>query len=365
MKLRNVCYAAMGALALCLGACQQPVEPQETVIAERWSEEQANAWYAKLPWLAGVDYINASSINQIEMWSQDTYKADEIDKELSWAAELGFNTLRVYLSSVVYENDPEGLKERMDNFLTICQKHQIKPLFTIFDDCWNAESAYGKQPDPKPGVHNSGWVQDPAASLRQDTVTLYPKMEKYVKDLLTTFGQDERILLWDLWNEPGNSNHGVSTLPHLKKVFEWAREANPSQPLTCGVWNWNDSFAPLNAYQIEQSDVVSYHNYNDRADHEQTIKYFKMFNRPLVCTEYMARRNNSLFSTIMPLLKENKVVAINWGFVAGKTNTIFAWDEPKPNEKEPKLWFHDIYRQDKTPFDPAEVALIKSLTGKE
>ena len=186
-----------------------------------------------------------------------------------------------------------------------------------------------------------------------------------MKDLLTTFGQDERILLWDLWNEPGNSNHGVSTLPHLKKVFEWAREANPSQPLTCGVWNWNDSFAPLNAYQIEQSDVVSYHNYNDRADHEQTIKYFKMFNRPLVCTEYMARRNNSLFSTIMPLLKENKVVAINWGFVAGKTNTIFAWDEPKPNEKEPKLWFHDIYRQDKTPFDPAEVALIKSLTGKE
>ena len=141
MKLRNVCYAAMGALALCLGACQQPVEPQETAIAERWSEEQANAWYAKLPWLAGVDYINASSINQIEMWSQDTYKADEIDKELGWAEELGFNTLRVYLSSVVYENDPEGLKERMDNFLTICQKTQIKQNFTIFDDCWDAESA--------------------------------------------------------------------------------------------------------------------------------------------------------------------------------------------------------------------------------
>ena len=234
----------------------------------------------------------------------------------------------------------------MDDFLSICEKHHIKPLFCIFDDCWNAESSYGKQPDPKPGVHNSGWVQDPAVSLRKDTLTLYPKMEKYVKDLLTTFGKDERILLWDLWNEPGNRGHVTEALPMLKRVFQWAREANPSQPVTSGIWNWGDDFAPLNAFQLENSDVVSYHNYSDRADHEQCIKYLKMFNRPLVCTEYMARRNNSFFSTIMPLLKENKVVAINWGFVAGKTNTIFAWDEPLPDVAEPKLWFHDIFRQD-------------------
>ena len=84
----------------------------------------------------------------------------------------------------------------------------------------------------------------------------------------------------------------------------------------------------------------------------------------MICTEYMARRNNSRFDNIMPMLKANNVGAINWGFVAGKTNTIFAWDEPKPDQKEPELWFHDIYRQDKTPFDANEVELIKKLTGK-
>ncbi|MDY3141425.1 MAG: 1,4-beta-xylanase, partial [Parabacteroides sp.] len=63
------------------------------------------------------------------------------------------------------------------------------------------------------------------------------------------------------------------------------------------------------------------------------------------------------------LLKENKVVAINWGFVAGKTNTIFAWDEPLPDVAEPKLWFHDIFRQDGTPFSQEEVDCIRSLTG--
>ena len=343
-----------------MSACQDGQETQSA--AQRWSEEKANEWYANLPWMAGADYINADAINQIEMWSGDTYNHDQIDKELSWAEDLGFKTLRVYLSSVVYENDPEGLKQRKDDFLTICQGHGIRPLFVFFDDCWNAESAYGKQPEPKPGVHNSGWVRDPSASLREDTVSLYPKMETYVKDVLTTFKDDERILLWDLWNEPGNSGHDLSTLPLLKRVFGWAREVNPSQPLTSGLWRWADDFAPLNAFQLENSDVISYHNYNDVDDHTQCVKYLTMTNRPLICTEYMARRNNSFFQTIMPMLKAHKVAAINWGFVAGKTNTIFAWDEPLPDLQEPPLWFHDIYRQDGTPFSQEEVDSIKALT---
>ena len=361
MKLTKFVMSA--ACVLAMSACCN--QAKQEAPAQRWSEEKANEWYAQLPWLAGADYINADAINQIEMWSADTYNHDQIDKELGMAEGIGFNTLRVYLSSVVYDTDPEGLKQRTDDFLGICQSHGIKPLFCIFDDCWNPESSYGKQPDPKPGIHNSGWVQDPSVSLRADTVSLYPKMEKYVKALLTTFANDERILLWDLWNEPGNQGHGVETLPMLKRVFEWAREVNPSQPLTSGIWCWDDSFAPLNAYQLENSDVISYHNYNPLDDHEQTVKYLKMMNRPLVCTEYMARRNKSFFQTIMPMLKANKIVAINWGFVAGKTNTIFAWSEPRPDVAEPELWFHDIFRQDGTPFSQEEVDSIMSLTGKK
>ena len=246
MKAKKVLLYAAGVLAMFVGACQCEKEARTT--AQRWSEEKAYEWYAQLPWMAGADYINAGDISQIEMWSGDAYNHDQIDKELTWAEDLGFKTLRVYLSSVVYENDPEGLKQRMDDFLTICQGHGIRPLFVFFDDCWNAESAYGKQPDPKPGVHNSGWVRDPSASLREDTVSLYPKMEAYVKDVLTTFKDDDRVLLWDLWNEPGNSNHGVSTLPLLKRVFGWAREVNSSQTVTRGVWNWSVDFATLNAY---------------------------------------------------------------------------------------------------------------------
>ena len=164
--------------------------------------------------------------------------------------------------------------------------------------------------------------------------------------------------------EPGNSDYFESTLPLLKKVYGWAREANPSQPLTMGIWNFDDRFLELNAFQLEHSDVISYHNYDNLASHEQEVKYLKLLNRPLVCTEYMARRRGSTFQSIMPMLKKNKVVAINWGFVSGKTNTIFAWDDPQPDVKEPELWFHDIIRQDGTPFSQEEVDTIRSLTGK-
>ena len=333
-------------------------------VASRWTEAKANIWYAQQPWMSGCDYIPATAINQIEMWSKNTYDHPQIDKELGWAEELGFKTMRVFLSSVVYAHDPQGLKERMNDFLTICDRHGIRPLFVFFDDCWNPESNYGKQPDPKPGVHNSGWVRDPSMSLRKDTVTLYRNLSKYVKDILTTFGKDKRVLLWDLYNEPGNSDQKTASLPLLRKIFEWARSVNPSQPLTAGVWNLSKDFAPLNAFQLENSDVISYHNYDPAYKHSEEIKYLQALDRPLVCTEYMARRNGSFFSSVMPLLKANKVVAINWGFVSGKTNTIYAWDTPIPDGHEPELWFHDIYRQNKTPFDPEEIKLIKKLNGK-
>ena len=345
----------------------QPVKAQQQekdVLAPRWSEAKVNAWYASLPWMSGCDYIPATAINQIEMWSKETYDHKQIDKELGWAQELGFKTMRVFLSSVVYDHDPQGMKDRMNDFLTICDRHGIRPLFVFFDDCWNAESKYGKQPAPKPGIHNSGWVRDPAMSLRKDTTTLYSDLSRYVKDILSTYGNDRRVLMWDLYNEPGNSGQGVASLPLLRKVFEWARSVNPSQPLTAGIWNLEKKYAPLNAFQLEHSDVISYHNYAAAPEHREEIKYLQALNRPLACTEYMARKRDSFFSTIMPLLKENKVIAINWGFVAGKTNTIFAWGTPIPDGHEPKVWFHDILRQDRTPYDPKEVQFIKKMNGK-
>lgn len=333
--------------------------------AGRWSEAKALAWGKKQPWLVGCNYIPSNAINQIEMWSADTWSPELIDKELAWAEGLGFNTLRVFLSSVVWENDADGFKKRVDEFLNICAAHSIRPHLVFFDDCWNAESSYGKQPEPKPGVHNSGWVRDPAMSLRDDTATLYPRLEAYVTDIITTFADDDRVLFWDMYNEPGNSGEKGASLPLVKKTVEWARAARPSQPLTVGVWSNDPEFDKLNAWSLNNSDIISYHNYSGPEHHNVMAQGMKMHNRPVVCTEYMSRTSGSTFASIMPILKKHNIGAINWGFVKGKTNTIFTWAEVVPSGKEPKVWFHDIYRPDGSAFDNKEIKTIRSLTGKE
>lgn len=344
--------------------CSACVQQHKGNRVERWTEEQAQTWYEDQPWLVGCNYAPATAINQIEMWSKDTFDPQQIDKELTWAEDLGFNTLRVFLSSVVWKHDAEGLKQRMDQFLDICQKHGIRPFFVFFDDCWNRESHYGKQPEPVPGKHNSGWVQDPSYTARQDTATLFPWLQQYVEDIVTSFGHDERVLMWDLFNEPGNHGNDGQSLPLLRNVFRWARACQPIQPITAGVWSSDSQRTALHAVMLEQSDVITYHCYGDEARQMGYINFLKMHNRPLICTEYMARRSNSRFQNILPLLKKEKVGAVNWGLVAGKTNTMYAWDEVIPSGDEPKLWFHDIFRQDGTAFDEAEVDCIRQETGK-
>ena len=323
-----------------------------------WPIEKANAWYANHKWLSGADYIPATAINQLEMWQAETFDPATIDKELGWAEDIGFNTMRVFLHSVAWKTDPEGFKKRVDRFLAIAAKHKIEPMLVFFDDCWNKEPKAGKQPEPKTGIHNSGWMQDPGQPASNDA-SLYPALEKYVTDLMTSFAHDKRILLWDLYNEPGNSGKNDSSMVLLSKIFQWARAVNPDQPISAGLWDWG--YEKLNAFQALNSDIITYHNYDEPAQHLRVIQLLKAFGRPLICTEYMARIRNSRFSNIMPLLKKENVGAINWGFVSGKTNTIYAWDTPMKDGAQPIEWFHDIFFTNGTPYRQDEVELIKKM----
>jgi len=334
-------------------------DKEKKTVADIWSVEKAQEWSKSQPWLRGSNFNPSTAINQLETWQAESFDPVTIDRELGWAESIGFNCMRVYLHHLAWEIDKDGFKKRINDYLTIANKHGIKTIFVFFDDCWNPTYKAGKQPDPKPGIHNSGWVRDPGDLLfsNPEIITV---LEEYVKDILTTFSNDNRIALWDLYNEPGNSDYGNKSLPLLKQVFGWGREVNPSQPLSCGVWN--NSLKDLNAFQVANSDVITYHNYSDAANHQIMIDSLKLYHRPLICTEYMARRNNSLFSTIMPILKDQNIGAINWGLVSGKTNTIYAWDTPMPDGSEPALWFHDIFRKDGSVYKQEEIDLIKKLT---
>ncbi len=363
-------------LAVAAFAQQHPTPPSGK---GRWTAEQANAWYAHEPWLVGSNYYPADAINELEMWQADTFDPKRIDTELGWAQGLGMNTMRVFLHDLPWEQDPEGFKKRIDTFLSICQKHKIRPLLVLFDSCWDPFPALGKQRAPKPGVHNSGWVQSPGAKALEDPKQ-YPRLAAYTKGVVGAFANDNRVLGWDIWNEPDNTNassYGKQepknkvelVLALLPQAFEWARSAHPKQPLTSGVWqgDWSNpqKLEAMTKLQLDLSDVISFHNYGVPNDFEKRVKDLRQYGRPLICTEYMARGEKSTFEGILPIAKADKVAAINWGFVAGKAQTFLPWDSwQQPYVyRSPTIWFHDIFHEDGKPYLPAEVAFIRKMTG--
>lgn len=344
----------------------------------RWSEEAANRWYQRQPWLVGANYIPATAINELEMWQAASFDAARIDRELGWAEQIGMNTMRVFLHDLPWKDDAAGFRRRIDRFLAIAAKHHIRPMLVLFDSCWDPFPRSGKQRAPKPGVHNSGWMQSPGAHALQDPGE-EPRLRAYVEGLVGAFANDSRVLAWDLWNEPDNMNKSsygsrepankvkmVEAL--LPKVFQWARAARPTQPLTSGVWqgDWSapEKLSPMARIQLESSDVISFHNYDGPAEFEKRIRWLQRYRRPILCTEYMARGNGSTFQGSLPLALKYRVAAINWGLVEGKTQTFLPWDSwHKPYVgREPKIWFHEVFRNDGTPYRRDEVQFIRKLT---
>ena len=323
----------------------------------RWGNEQAWEWYEKRKWIIGCNYTPSTAINQLEMWQRETYDHETIKRELKWAHELGFNTIRVYLHDLAWNKNSYRFKTRLDNFLGIASRNKISTILVLFDDCWNTNPKTGKQPEPIPGVHNSGWVQSPGSAKVLDN-TSWNQLEEYVKDILSSYRNDERVLLWDLYNEPGNNKLGKKSLGLLKAAFSWAKETDPSQPISVGVWFDNE---PLNKVQLQESDIITFHNYHGAENLKNQIKHLKEQGRPLICTEYMARTRNSKFQTHLPIFKEEKVGCINWGFVSGKTQTIYPWGSEE-GTTEPEIWFHDILRREGNPYSQEEVDFIKEIT---
>jgi len=349
----------------------------------RWSLSKVNSWYQKLPWLVGCNFIPSTAINQLEMWQTETFDLKTIRRELGWAADSGLNAVRVYLHDLVWQNDPEGFKRRIDQFLDAAKKNNILTTLVIFDDDWNPDPKPGKQPDPKPFIHNSGWMQSPGIRVVKDT-RQWRRLEDYVTDILHTFGKDERILLWDLYNEAGNllmpslalngarrilktvsllGSHFLKpspSLPLLTKVFEWARAVKPTQPLTTSLWYITPTMgSQLNLTALNLSDVITFHDYFDLPIITDRITELKVWERPLLCTEFLARTQDSLITTHLPLFRQEQVGCFIWGLVSGKTQTIYSWQQGGRAPAPGTPWFHDLLKPDGSPYDPAEVRVIR------
>jgi hypothetical protein len=370
-------------LTQCCNADNSSSSPAAPVSVERWTAQRASGWYSRQPWLVGANFVPSTAINQLEMWQAETFDPATIDRELGYAEGIGMNTMRVFLHDVAWREDAEGFYSRVDKYLEIADKRGIRTMFVIFDGVWHPNPKAGRQPVPVPGLHNSGWVQSPGRKYLQSPAK-QDELKPYVVGLLTRYRSDPRVLAWDLFNEPDNPNRlaygrdGAKIelneadkekfgMQLLEKTFMWFREANPAQPATSAVWR-GDYLAnptPIERLQLEQSDIITFHNYDDPGELRKRIEGLKKLGRPVLCSEYMARGNHSTITDNLPVLKQCDVAAWNWGLVKGKSNTIYPWDSwKKTYAAEPQVWFHDVFRPDGTPFYKTETDLIRLLTAR-
>lgn len=354
----------------------------------QWSATDACDWWAAQAWPCGFNYLPSSAVNFLELWHADSFDAPTIDRELGWAADIGFNAVRVNLHWLIWKHDRDGLLERIDRFLDIASRHRIRTVLCPFDDCGfgNAEPHYGPQPDPIPGVHNSRAVASPGRAAVMER-THWPEFEAYLRDIVRAYRDDRRLLFWDLYNEPGNrmiflpsgyAEFDAGLLSHSQALmalcFDWARAEAPEQPLTVGAWLTPLPDAIELPYQgeIDQqalalSDIISFHAYTDSERTSRFIDYLASSNRPMVCTEWMARGVDSLITDQLPMLKRRDIGCFQWGLVKGRSQTYLAWPADMlrllGRHEASGKWFHDLLDQQGQPYEPAEVDMIRALTS--
>ena len=351
---------------------------------KKWSKEKAWEWYNSRPFIRGCNYMSADCANRIDQWQALGFEErfETTEKELKLMQELGFNSVRLILEYVVWEKEHDSFLERFERYISLCAKYGISCMIVLANDCMPPKTELWKMPDV--GVQNYDWGYHggrrhsqhgghncPAPHYYFDDEKYRDSYFEMVKEIVTLYKDDPRILMWDLFNEPGNSNREEITMPYLVRMFETVREINPSQPLTVGAW-WFDSndfhTSKLNEYALENSDIITYHCYNTYVEHVKLIKYLKGFGRPLVNTEWLARcTGNSVFENF-PLFYLENIGCYNWGFVAGKYQTYepyeahWNWYYNDPNAPiDFTKWFHDLYRPSHKPYDPRETELIRKF----
>ncbi|TQK29602.1 hypothetical protein FBY28_2610 [Arthrobacter sp. SLBN-53] len=359
-------------------AAALPATPTASAaVAGRWSTDRAHRWFRAQGWLVGANYITSNAINQLEMFQAKTFDPARIDNELRMARSIGLNTVRVFLHDQLWTQDRVGFHRRLGQFVDIAAKHGIRPLLVLFDSCWDPLPRSGPQRAPTRGVHNSGWVQSPGAE-RLDDRRYRQVLQEYVIRVISQFRNDNRVLGWDLWNEPDNPAAVYAKTERkdkpelvaelLPQVFRWARTVDPVQPLTTGVWEgeWRDAArrSEMASIQLDLADVLSFHSYDNPAGFERRIEELQPWGRPMMCTEYLARTEGSTIEGVLPVAKRRHVGAYTWGLVAGKTQTYLPWDSwDKPYLDPPREWFHDLIFDDGWPYRPREIDTLRSLTG--
>ena len=351
----------------------------------QWSAEKANRWYGKLPWLRGCNFIGSDCANRFDMWQ--SYRAREklrtAERELALCRELGFNTVRLWIIFEAWLNEPEFFMEMLERYLTICAENGLSVMLCLANEEDLPQGEFGEfecrrvgEQDYALGYHQGRFPEPPETAARlkwhyAQSPELAPAFWQMIREIVTRYAEDERILCWNVYNEPGNAL-GEACVPILERMFQEVRSCDPIQPLTADVWRgMGDDDWPEHreeAVALQNSDIISFHNYEPFPAFCRAVDRFRTLGRPLFCTEWLHRICRNEVRDTYPLMYLANIANYCWGFVVGKTQTNEPWEMIWEQYEDPHIhtdydftkWQHDLFRPNLRPYDPRETELIRS-----
>ena len=354
----------------------------------RWTKEEAWKWYEAYPWIRGCNYMSADSANRVDQWQSLGFeeRMKTTEEEFRLARETGFNSIRVLIEYVVWKEEHDGFLERFDRYLDLAAKYGLSVMVVLANDGMPAKGPDYKLPYIGEQTYDWGYhggrkhsphaVQtEPAPHFYLDDPVTREDYFRMVSEIVRLHRTDERIIVWDVYNEAGHSNRKEISIPNVKRMFELVRAEDPVQPLTACVCPRRDEARELPEIEkicLENSDVISYHFYHNFQRHAEILKHLKAYGRPLFCTEWLCRCFHNNVADLFPLFYMEGIACYNWGFVAGKYQTYEPWELVWTNVENGTYddvhvdftkWFHDLYRPNHRPYDPEEIGIIQKYAG--
>ncbi len=361
----------------------------EKLAKGQWSKEQAWRWYNDQPWIRGFNGYPSNCVNRIAMWQEFEHKEvfEQIEYEFNLAKETGFNAVRAIIQFECWYYQHDSFMKNLEEYFSLADKYGLKVMLTLGNDCTVSKVnfkpvVFGKQhidwgyhSGIKTGPHSGGTTVPGYALL--DDPEIEPKYYEMVDEIAAKYCKDDRLQIWDVWNEPGNGNRGNISLKAMTKFFEIIRSHNPIQPLTADCWRYSEDLVPdreIEKAAIELSDVITFHYYGSFENMVIIIENLKKYGRPIINNEWLNRISGNNVCEIFPLFYLEKIGSYHWGLIAGFSQTYEPWGNyyaeylKEGSDLDLTKWQHDIYRFNGLPYDVKEIKTIKrfcSLAAKK
>ncbi len=348
-------------------------------LTEKWTTERVWEWYRQIPWIRGYSGLPSNCVNGIALWQEYGHEAvfKRLEQEFRIARETGLNAVSVCVEFAVWDAQHDSFFRNLEDYLALAHRHGLWVMLTLGNDRTAIRSeavSFGKQ-TPDSGYYSgmqsrqSAWDLAEKETLLFDDPDLLARYVQMVTELAARYGQDPRLLLWNVWDGIWNFRSVGQILPVVEQSFAILRKQGVCQPLTASVrFPQTEADDTAQNRVLALSDVIAFHCYDSYLRAVPLFARLKQYHRPLFCTEWLNRCAGNDVEHLLPLFWLEKIGSFHEGLMQGFLQTyqpiadsyVRAFTE---TDFPFTRWQHPLYRFNGLPYEPKEIEVFRRFAG--